>query len=348
MVLNEKATNLMVVNGQTGEILGFHSIPLFRKEDLSLAYLVVCADEDPKGEQGQYLVNYSDIIYINEKHAIAVRACVEDSQGEELSLDEYTELIGLPVRYDDGMPIGRLTELSYNTETGAFDLALVESDKRTMELLRRQIDCANNIEIIVKRRLERPVEKTQPSRVWFRRLVADRPIVEEPVAEEPAFGEPVIETPTFEATVPEPEKTPEEIVADENARAIESLDSLLREMEGFAQPEAPAEAETSAAGLFVAEPEPPKDLFVDLGEKEPADEPQPEEPIELNEKFEFKPEGAAPEQNAPENSVENIPLFQQKFGGDEEETAQNEQDEQAKKKAKKEKGGARSLWKFGS
>lgn len=346
MVLNEKSVELMVVNGVTGEILGHHSIPLFRKENLAMAYLVVCADETFDGEQGQYLVNFSDIIYVNEQHALAVRACIGDEEEIELSPDEYTELIGLPVCYDDGVELGRLAEIQYNTETGEFEMAVVESDTKTTELLYRQIKSADNTGIIVKRRLEEPAEKTQPSRVWFRRPTVEASIPAMPTFEVPAFEEPV------------PEKTPEEIIEDENARAIASLDALLRDMEGIAQPDVPAEAAPKAEEPVQEEPkaeEPAADPF----KIEPEVEPVKEEPAvvdekaELEAKFAPEPEEPAPAEEEPaeeeETDPENVPLYQQKFAGaEEEEKEEAEESEQGKKKGdKKEKGGAKSLWKFG-
>ena len=345
MVLNEKSVELMVVNGVTGEILGHHSIPLFRKEDLSMAYLVVCADETFEGEQGQYLVKFSDIIYVNEHHALAVRTCIDDEENIELSPDEYTELIGLPVCYDDGVELGRLAEIQYNTETGEIAMAVVESDTKTTELLYRQIKSADNTGITVKRRLEEPAEKTQPSRIWFR-----RPAVEAPAPAAPAFDIPAFEEPVSE-------KTPEEIIEDENARAINSLDALLREMEGIAQPDAPAVAASKAEEPVQEEPkaeEPAADPF----KSEPEAEPVKEEPAvvdemaELEAKFAPEPEEPAPAGEEPaeeeETDPENVPLYQQKFGGaEEEEKEEAEEPEQGKKGEKKEKGGAKSLWKFG-
>ena len=332
MVLNEKSAELMVVNGTTGDILGHHSIPLFKKEDLSMAYLVVCADEVLDGEQGQYLVDFSDIIYVNEQHAIAVRKCVEDVQGGELSLDEYTELIGLPVRYDDGAEIGRLTEIQYNTETGAFDMAVVESERKTTELLRRQIESADNYEIIVRRKLEAPVEKMQPSRVWFRRPVAEKPAVEEPaISFELVNEEPIIEEPAMEPIIEEPaiEEPAVDLISEETVRAIDNLDAFLRE-------ETPAAEEMPIVGEEWPE-------INDTFAPEPEAEPVPAEA-----------ESALGTEEAGE-VTEQIPLYEQKFAGVEtEEPAEQaepeqptEQAEQPKKQNEKKEKGGKGFWKRG-
>ena len=78
-------------------------------------------------------------------------------------------------------------------------------------------------------------------------------------------------------------------------------------------------------------------------------EPQPEETIELNEKLELMPEGSVSRSKRAASTADNVSLYQQKFADEETEAPASDLPAEGPKRVKKkEKGGARSLWKFGS
>lgn len=132
LVLTEKSTYLPVVNGLTGTLYGTSSIPVFNKQSLDLAYLVVQQKSDGTehaSDQVQQLVCPSDILYINDAHAIAVRESDPDADWPaDLPVDTYAELLGKKVYEENGVCVGRLISAELDGSTGSLLTITVHSD----------------------------------------------------------------------------------------------------------------------------------------------------------------------------------------------------------------------------
>ena len=322
MVLNEKSLALPVVDGRTGDILGHRTIPLFHKPEYSLAFLVVCADTDDYGDGRQYLVRYSDIQYVNEKHAIAVRKCVDEIQSVSLSQEEYAELIGLPAYYEDGTELGYLTEVRFDPETGILDTATITSGTGRKEIMRRQILTSDSFSVYIKRERVKAAVPAPSGKLWLPQYMGA-----------PEGSE------MREAYVPDDallyeEAQPEDKSEDESAApTMGRLHDILRKMENEnvgEQEEAAAEskAEDDMPSFELVQPEEEsvysagQELLLSFAgeehtekEESPAEEQDAAEEVvfdsfELSESaepdFENKPEAYKEEQGAAEDAVPEL------------------------------------------
>lgn len=89
--INRQALQAPVINTENGELLGRSSIAVFRREDLSLAQLIVNSLPNEENEATQMIIPFSDIISLNQ-YSISVRFSPEEQvEAEEPCADSPDE-----------------------------------------------------------------------------------------------------------------------------------------------------------------------------------------------------------------------------------------------------------------
>ena len=92
-VFQQQSLHVPVVNTKDGATLGESSIAIFRKDDLSMAYLVVNV---PEGDS-QMLVRFQEIESVNAYCILVTLDGDEPTQQGPLSPEEYVQLLGQTV-----------------------------------------------------------------------------------------------------------------------------------------------------------------------------------------------------------------------------------------------------------
>lgn len=166
LILNQDTLALPVIDGLTGDLLGDTSIPIFLRQPLTLAFLVVQSEaENPKS--AQRLVRFSDILYLRPSH-VAVRSAENDHPcSDPLSPEQYTELIGMPVRMEDEMVQGEVLSVELHGETGAVRTLTVlwEGDEKVV--CREEIAAVTSAVVLRAARQDPPIPTPRdPSRLW--------------------------------------------------------------------------------------------------------------------------------------------------------------------------------------
>ena len=118
IIINERTTNIPVVDVSTGMDVGLSSIPLFFRDTLKFAELVINT-QDEDGCPAQLPVRRKHIVAWN-SYAISVEPADEAlaESDFQLSPDTYAELIGVQLRSKDDVMLGKVQTVSVDLESG--------------------------------------------------------------------------------------------------------------------------------------------------------------------------------------------------------------------------------------
>ncbi len=180
IVINEKSMYIPVVNVADDRDLGGSSIPLFSRKDLHFKYLVINKNDDEEFPE-QVLAERKDILSWN-AYAITLERETPFLTADDIQLSgaDYTDMIGCAVNTEAGLPVGNVTSIDVDHETGRILSMVVENGSFSHTLAGEQvlsIDEYDNIMIRVgQKKKEEPVVEAKPQpEITQAEKVAERP-----------------------------------------------------------------------------------------------------------------------------------------------------------------------------